>query len=68
MDYRVNPKPKDVKVYGKEVKETKEVKAIDVVGNIMRAWEDVVESLTKDSYTSAVTRFRDACKKIPKVP
>ncbi|KEH18713.1 hypothetical protein MTR_8g028025 [Medicago truncatula] len=53
MDYRVNPKPKDVKVYGKEVKETKEVKAIDVVGNIMRAWEDVVESLTKDSYTSA---------------
>jgi len=28
------------------VKEMKEVEASDVVDNIMRAWEDVVETLT----------------------
>jgi len=63
MDYKVKLKPKDVKVNGKEVKEAK---ASDVVNNIMRSYEDVVESPTKYSYTSAVTRFRYVCKKFPK--
>jgi len=60
---RVKPKPKDVKVDGKEVKE---VNASDIVNNITRAWDDVVESPTKDSYASAVIRFRDVCEKFPK--
>jgi len=56
MDCRVKEKPKDLKVNGKEVKEAK---TSNVVKNIMRAWDDVVESPTKDSYTSTVTRFQD---------
>lgn len=63
---RVKPKPKDVKVDGKEVKEMKEAKDSDVVDNIMRAWEDVVEYPTNDSFTSAVTPFPDVCKKFSK--
>ena len=58
-------KPKDVKVDGKE-KVVKEVKTNDIVNTIMRAWDDVVESPTKYSYASAVMRFKDVCKKIPK--
>jgi len=58
-DCRVKLKLKDVKVYGNEVKE---VKASDVVNKIMRVWDNVVESPTKDSYASVVMRFRDVCK------
>ncbi len=45
-DCQVKPKPKNVKVdeKDKEVKEVKELKASGIVNNIMRAWDDVVES------------------------
>lgn len=52
--YRV--KIKDVKVDGKE-KIVKEVKPSDIVNDIMRPSDDVVESPTKDSYASAVMQF-----------
>ena len=58
--YRV--KPKVVKVDGKE-NVVKEVEPNDIVDTIMRAWDDAAESLTQDSYASAVMRFRDVCKK-----
>jgi len=64
-DYRVKPKPKDVKVDGKD-KEVNEVKTSGIVNNITRVWDDVDESLTKDSFASTVMRFRDVCKRIPK--
>jgi hypothetical protein len=35
------------------------VKGSDIVNNIMRAWDDVVESPTNDSFANAVMRFRD---------
>ena len=41
------------------------MKASDVVKNIMKAWDNVVESPTKDSYASVVMRFRDVCKILP---
>jgi hypothetical protein len=58
-------KPKDVKVDGKE-KVVKEVKPSDIVDTIMRAWNDVIESPRKDLYPSALMRFQDYCKKLPK--
>jgi hypothetical protein len=58
-------KLKVVKVDGKE-SVVKEVEPNDVVDTIIRAWDDVVESLTQDSYASAVMRLRDVCKKFPK--
>jgi len=54
---RVKLKPKDVKVDGKEVKTLKDAKASDIVNNIMRAYDDVVESSIIDSYASVVMRF-----------
>jgi hypothetical protein len=59
MNCKVKPNSNDVKFNRKEVKEEKNVKASDIVNNIMRVWDDVVEYPTKDSYASAVIRFRD---------
>jgi len=63
---RVKAKPKDAKVDAKEVKEAKEEKHSDVVDKIMRAWKDLVESPTKNSYASAILKFKDVCKPFPK--
>jgi DNA-directed RNA polymerase subunit L len=62
---RVKPKPNDVEVYGKEVKEVNE-EASDVVEKIIRAWKYLVESPMDDSYASAVMRFKDVFKTFPK--
>jgi hypothetical protein len=56
---------KDVKVNGKD-KEVKEVRASDIVNDIMIAWDNMVESLSKESYADVVVHFRDVCKKFPK--
>jgi hypothetical protein len=50
-----------VKVDGKE-KVVKEVKPSEIVDTIFRAWENVVESPTQESYASNVMQFRDVCK------
>jgi len=53
-DCRVKATPKDAKVGEKEMKEAREEKHNDVVEKIMRAWKDLVESPTKDSYAIAL--------------
>jgi len=44
----VKPKSRDVKVDEKD-KEVKEVKASGIVNNIMRAWDNVVESMYRST-------------------
>jgi len=41
------------------------VKASDIVNNIMRAWENVVESPSKESYADVVVHLCDGCKNFP---
>jgi len=48
------------------VKEVKKDKHCDVVDKIMRAWKDLVESPTEDSYASALLKFKDVRKLFPK--
>lgn len=52
-DCRVKVKPTDAKVVDKDVKEANDEKHCDLVKKIVRAWKEVVNSPTKDSYASA---------------
>ena len=36
-----------------------------LIDNIMKAWENLVESLSKESYVDLVQQLRDVCKKFP---
>ena len=42
------------------------MKKKDLVNNIMRAWDNVVESPSEQSYIDAVMHFREVCKTFPK--
>ena len=46
--------------------EAKGEKHCDVVDKIRRAWKDLVESPTKDSYASVLLKFKDVCEPFPK--
>jgi len=58
-------KPNVVKVDGKK-NVVNEVNPSKIVDTIFRAWENVVECPTQESYASNVMQFRDVCKKFPK--
>jgi hypothetical protein len=57
-------KSNDVKVDGKD-KQVNEVKSSKLVYNIMKLWDSVVESPSKESYVDVVVQFRDTSKKFP---
>jgi hypothetical protein len=65
-DCRVKAKPTDAKVVEKEVKEANEEKNCDLVKKILRVWGEVVDSPTKDSYASALLKFKEVCEPFPK--
>jgi len=56
---RVNAKPSKAKVVGKDVKEADDDKHCELVKKIVRAWRDVVNSPTKDSFAIAWLTFKD---------
>jgi len=64
MNCRVKVKPKYAKIVESEVKEANEEKHCDVE-KIMKAWKELVESPTEDSYASALLKFKDVCELFP---
>jgi len=65
-DCRVNAKPSKAKVVGKDAKEADDEKHCELVKKIVRAWRDVVNSPTEDSFTIAWLTFKDeVCRPFP---
>jgi len=65
-DCRVKAKPTDAKVVDKDMKEANDEQHCDLVKKIVRAWREVVNSPTKDSYASAWLKFKEeACEPFP---
>jgi hypothetical protein len=58
-DCRVKAKPSDAKVVDKYVKEANDEKHCENVKKIVRAWQDVVNSHTEDSYAIAWLKFKE---------
>jgi len=58
-DCRVNAKPLKAKVVDKDAKETDDDKHCELVKKIVRAWRDVVNSPTEDSFAIAWLTFKD---------
>jgi len=58
-DCRVNAKPSKAKFVGKVTKETDDDKHCELVKKIVRAWRDVVNSPTEDSFAIAWLTFKD---------
>jgi len=58
-DCRVNAKPSKAKVVDKDAKEADDDKHCELVKKIVRAWRDVVNSPTEDSFAIAWLTFKD---------
>jgi hypothetical protein len=65
-DCRVKAKPSEAKVVDKYVKEANDEKHCENVKKTARAWRDVVDSPTKNSYAIAWLKFKDeVCRPFP---
>jgi len=58
-DCRVNAKPSKAKVVDKDAKEADDEKHCELFKKIVRAWRDVVNSPTEDSFAIAWLTFKD---------
>jgi len=65
-DCRVKTKPSKGKVVDKDAKEADDDKHCELVKKIVRAWRDVVNSPTEDSFAIALLTFKDeVCEPFP---
>jgi len=66
IEKNVNAKPSKAKVVDKDAKEADDDKHCELVKKIMRAWRDVVNSPTEDSFAIAWLTFKDeVCRPFP---
>lgn len=49
-----------------EEKDTKEVKSMKLVKNIMKVWGNMIESSSKEPFVESIVQFREVCRNYSK--